>query len=92
MESDFQRMQREATQRLREMSAHAKKEENTEAVPPQREPETKKPQKKNNNPLDIFSSLFSGSGDGMLLAGILLLLHRDKGDDLLMLALLYILM
>lgn len=90
MESDFQRMQREATQRLREMSARSVQEEKT---PPEPLPPEKKTQIKNNNPMDILTSLFSsGSSDGLLLAGILLLLYRDKGDNLLMLALLYILM
>lgn len=91
MESDFQRMQREASERLRKMSARAMvTAPPLEAPPP---PVTENAGvKKASNPLDILGSLFSGSGDSLLLAGILLLLYREKGDNILMLALLYILM
>ena len=93
MESDFQRMQREATQRLREMHERTKKEANHQAPAATSAPQkTFATPKKNDNPLNIFSSLFSGSGDGLLIAGVLFLLYRDKGDELLMLALLYSLM
>ena len=86
MESEFQRMQRQATEQLRQLSAKAAL---PTPAPEKKEPPEKKAEK---NPLDIISSLFSGSSDSLLLAGLLLLLYREKGDNILMLAILYILL
>lgn len=88
MESEFQRMQRQATEQIRQMNARAI------PTPPSPVPEIKRQEKREekSNPLDIISSLFSGSCDSLLLAGLLFLLYREKGDNILMLALLYILM
>lgn len=88
MESDFQRMQREATQRLLEMNRQnsgVKREQ-----PPKEDAPA--PTKKKAPSGDLFSSLFSTGSDGILIAGLLYLLYREKSDNLLMLALLYILL
>ena len=88
MESEFQRMQRQATEEIRRLSARAEIPPSAPAVQEKKqENKTKK-----DAPLDVISSLFSGSGDSLLLVGLLLLLFREKGDNILMLAILYILM
>ncbi len=81
MESEFMRMQREATEQLRRMQARAIPDVNKTAPP------SKAEQK------GIFSALPTfGDSDKLLLLGLLFLLYKDGGDPLLMLALLYLLM
>lgn len=75
MDSEFMRMQREATEQLRLMNLRAAEHKK------ETKPEAKKPQK--NAPFD---------GDKTVLLFLLFLLYSDGGDNLLMLALLYLLM
>lgn len=80
MESEFMRMQREATEQLRRMQARATSEP---APPHQKQASPRQAQP----PLPAFED-----GDKLLLLGLVFLLYRDGGDPLLMLALLYLLM
>ena len=78
MESDFMRMQREATEQIRQMNARAK--------PPVLQEKTiektiEKP-KQNEAP----------DGEMLILLFLLFLLYKDGADPILMLALLYLLM
>lgn len=81
MESEFMRMQREATEQLRRMQARATPDKNK--MPPPRQVQQK----------ELSASLPAfGDSDKLLLLGLLFLLYRDGSDPLLMLALLYLLM
>lgn len=81
MESEFMRMQREATEQLRRLQARATPDENKTS------PQSKAQQK---GPLSALPAF--GDSDKLLLLGLVFLLYRDGGDPLLMLALLYLLM
>ena len=80
MESEFMRMQREATEQLRRMQARA----TAQPAPPH---QNKTPRRQAQPDLPAFED-----GDKLLLLGLVFLLYRDGSDPLLMLALLYLLM
>ena len=78
MESDFMRMQREATEQIRQMNARAK--------PPVLE------EKKQKKELENQKQNEAPDGDMLILLFLLFLLYKDGADPILMLALLYLLM
>ncbi len=81
MESEFMRMQREATEQLRRMNERAK------AAPPQEKPQPP--------PVSAADKSILGiplESDKLLILGLLFLLYKDGGDPVLMMALLYLLM
>lgn len=80
MESEFMRMQREATEQLRRMQARS-----TPQPAPTQQRQT--PPKQAQPPLPT-----TVDSDKLVLLGLVFLLYRDGGDPLLMLALLYLLM
>ena len=82
MESEFMRMQREATEQLRRMSERSKAAPLRDNLPPPRE----------NSGYEKSILGAALEGDKLLLLGLLFLLYKDGGDPVLMLALLYLLM
>lgn len=80
MESEFMRMQREATEQLRRMQARST-------------PQPAPTQQKQASPRQAQPPLpTTVDSDKLVLLGLVFLLYRDGGDPLLMLALLYLLM
>ncbi|MBQ9106824.1 MAG: hypothetical protein IJY56_02910 [Clostridia bacterium] len=97
MGKEFLEMQQEAARRLREMQSRARKEEKNEAqapsAPEKGNAEAIRPKKR---PVSFLNALdlnrLTEEGDGLILLVILLLIYEESTDELLILALLYILM
>ena len=90
-------MQQEAARRLREMQSRARKEEKNEvqasSATEKDRVETVRPKKRPGSFLGALDlNRLTEEGDGLILLVILLLIYEESTDELLILALLYILM
>lgn len=69
-----------------EMRQHAEHTSHTQSM-------KNSPTKASSNPISsLISSIFSGDSDKLLIMGLILLLSKEQGDQMLIMALLYILM
>lgn len=92
-ENEFKLKQQDAIKRMQEMSSQAKTYTNPQSSPPSvAQQQQNKTQPQNSNfLLPILDSLLK-DGDATLIIGLLLLLMSEKGDKILLFALIYILL
>lgn len=92
-ENEFKLKQQDAIKRMQEMSSQAKTYTNPPySTPSVAQPQQNKTQSQNSSfSIPILDSLLK-DGDATLIIGLLLLLMSEKGDKILLFALIYILL